>query len=182
VDEQTARAEMPLTEVDRLHGEYRVALLRNDWPFVAERRPTQLPAPANRIEEIAQSWFAGGVNWAEAMNEALAEYQRTGNNAEAARVAVNLADAFISSAQAQYTAGRQLLQADQAPRALRYLRRATGLDDGVIEYQLSLAQAQFMLGRKSESVTTLEAILAKHPDDTRAKYWLAQMGGPPATH
>ena len=182
VDEQTARGEMPLTEVDRLHGEYRVATLRNDWPFVAERRPTQLPAPTSRIEEIAQSWFAGGMNWAEAMNEALAEYQRTGNDAEAARVTVNLADAFINSAQAQYTAGRQLLQADQAPRALRYLRRATGLDDGVIEYQMSLAQAQFMLGRKSESVTTLEAILAKHPDDARAKYWLAQMSGAPATH
>jgi len=182
VDEQIARGEMPLTEVDRLHGEYRVATLRNDWPFVAERRPTQLPAPTSRIEEIAQSWFAGGMNWAEAMNEALAEYQRTGNDAEAARVTVNLADAFINSAQAQYTAGRQLLQADQAPRALRYLRRATGLDDGVIEYQMSLAQAQFMLGRKSESVTTLEAILAKHPDDARAKYWLAQMSGAPATH
>jgi len=181
VDEQTARAEMPLTEVDRLHGEYRVAALRNDWPFVAERRPTQLPAPTNRIEEIAQSWFAGGVNWAEAMNEALAEYRRTGNDAEAARVTVNLADAFIDSAQAQYTAGRQLLQADQASRGLHYLRRATGLDDRVVEYQLSLAQAQFMLGRKSESVATLEAILAKHPDDARAKYWLAQMSGAPAT-
>jgi lysophospholipase L1-like esterase len=176
VDEQTARAEMPLTEVDRLNGEYRVALLRNDWPFVTERHPTQLPAPTNRVEEIAQSWFAGRMSWAEAMNEALAEYQRTGNDAEAARVAVNLADAFINSAQAQYTAGRQLLQANQAHRGLRYLRRATGLDDQVIEYQLSLAQAQFMLGRKSESMATLQEILAKHPDDTRAKYWLAQMG------
>ena len=43
VDDATARIEIPVTEVDRLHGEYRVAMLKNDWPFVPERRPTTLP-------------------------------------------------------------------------------------------------------------------------------------------
>ena len=73
VDDATARVEIPVTEVDRLHGEYRVAMLKNDWPFVAERRPTTLPPATTRIEEIAQSWFAGRLSWLEAMNEALVD-------------------------------------------------------------------------------------------------------------
>ena len=175
VDDATAHAEMPLTEVDRLHGEYRMAVLKNDWPFVPERRPVTLPAPANRVEEIAQSWFTDRLNWVQAMDQALVHYQQAGNDAEAARVAVNLADAIVNSPAAQYTAGRLLLRAGSAPRGIHYLHRAVALDGNAIEYQLSVAQAQFMLGRPADSVATLEAVLAKHPDDARAKYWLAEM-------
>lgn len=175
VDDETARGEMPLTEVDRLHGEYRVAVLKNDWPFVPVRRATTIPPPANRIEEIAQAWFAGQSSWMQAMNDALAEYQRTGNFAEAARVAVNLADAVVTSAEAQHTAGRLLLRAESPARGLHYLQRAVELDGASVEIRLSLAQAQFMLGNVAGSIATLEAILAAHPEDSRAKYWLAEM-------
>jgi tetratricopeptide (TPR) repeat protein len=175
VDDATARREMPLTEIDRLSGEYRVAVLKNDWPFVTARQSTNIPAAANRIEEIAQARFVGRLSWAAAMNEALAEYRRAGNAPEAARVAVNLADAYVTSADAQYTAGQLLLQAGAADSGLHYLRRAIGIDAGKIEYQLSLAQAQFMLGRPADSIATLEGILKQHPGESRAEYWLAEM-------
>jgi tetratricopeptide (TPR) repeat protein len=167
-----ARREWPITEVDRLHGEYSVAVLRNDWPFVPKPRPTSIPAAANRIEEIAQGRFAGRLTWADAMSEALVEYQRAGNNREASRVAVNLADAFVTSADAHYKAGVLLLRADEAARGLHYLRQAVALDRSKIEYRLSLAQAQFMLGRTSDSIATLEEILKQQPGETRAEYWL----------
>jgi tetratricopeptide (TPR) repeat protein len=175
VDDATARREIPVTEIDRLHGEYRVAMLKNDWPFVAERVPTNLPAPASRIEQIAQAWFAGRLSWLEAMNEGLAAYQQDANHAEAARIAVNVADAIVNAAEPQYTAGRLLLQAGQPERGLHFLRRAVAIDGTRVEYRLSLAQAQFMLGRPEESVATLEAILAQHPEDTRAKFWLDEV-------
>jgi len=175
VDDATARVEIPVTAVDRLHGEYRVAMLKNDWPFVPERRPTTLPPATTRIEEIAQGWFAGRLSWLEAMNEALVTYQQGSNHLEAARVAANLADAFVNAAEPQYTAGRLLLQAEQPERGLHFIRRAVAIDAAKVEYRLSLAQAQFMLGRPEDSVATLEAILARHPDDARAKYWLDEM-------
>jgi tetratricopeptide (TPR) repeat protein len=174
VEDATARREIPVTEVDRLNGEYRMAVLKNDWPFVAERQPTSLPAPTSRIEEIAQAWFSGRLSWLEAMQEALATYQKDGNQVEAARVAVNLADALVNAAEAQYTAGRLLLRAEQPERGLHFLRRAVAIDASKIEYQLSLAQAQFMLGRAQDSIATLETILARHPDDERAQFWLAE--------
>ena len=180
VDEATARREMPVTAVDRLNGEYRVAMLRNDWPFVPSRRHTTLPAPADRIEEIAQTWFAGGMSWLQAMNAALAWYQQQGNDTEAARVAVNLADAIVNSADAQFSAGRLLLEAGQPERGQHFLERAVALDGSKADFDLSLAQSQFMQGRMSDSIATLEAALVKHPDDSRIRYWLEEMRRAPA--
>jgi tetratricopeptide (TPR) repeat protein len=177
VDEATARRDLPVTEVDRLQGQYRVELLKNDWPFVPERRAVTLPAPANRIEEIAQLWFAGRLDWLQAMGQALTWYEQQGNDTEAARVAVNLADAVINAADPQYVAGRQLLKANDPARGERYLRRAIRLDGTRVEYRMSLAQAQFMQGRVQDSIATLEAVLAAHPGDERAQYWLGQMRG-----
>jgi len=175
VDDEQARRELPVTEVDRLGGEYRVALLKNDWPFVPERRPTQIPAATTPIEQIAQRWFTGQISWAQAMEEALAEYQRTGNGTEAARVAVNLADAFVTSADAHYKAAVLLMRAGAADRALRYITRAVQLDPAKVEYQLSLAQVQFMLGRPQDSIATLEGILKQQPGESRAEFWLGEV-------
>ena len=175
VDEAMARREMPVTAVDRLNGEYRVAMLRNDWPFVPSRRHTTLPAPADRVEEIAQRWFGGQISWIEAMNEALAWYQQQGNDTEAARVAVNLAEAIVNSADMQSSAGRLLLKAGQPERGQHYLERAVAIDGGKADYDLSLAQSQFMQGRTADAVATLEAALLKHADDQRIKYWLEEM-------
>ena len=152
-------------------------VLRNDWPFVPERRAVTLPSPANAIERIAQAWFAGQLSWADAMRNAIDAYQAEGNGVEAARVAVNLADAFVNSDATQYSAGRLLLRAGQPDRALRYLERAAALDAAgtVVEYRLSLAEALARTGAPERSIATLETLLRNHPNDERAKYWLQEM-------
>jgi tetratricopeptide (TPR) repeat protein len=175
VDDAMARREIPVTAVDRLHGELRVAALLNDWPFVPERRPTRVPEPTGRIEVIAQAWFAGRLTWIEAMNEALTWYQQQGDDMEAARVAANLAEALVTSAEAQAVAGRLLLKANEPARGQRFLRRAAALDGGRVETLLSLAQSQFMQGDVTGSVATLEAALKQHPGDSRVTYWLEEV-------
>jgi tetratricopeptide (TPR) repeat protein len=175
IDDATARREIPVTEIDQLAGSYRVAVLKNDWPFVERRRDVTFPPPSNRIEELAQAWFAKRLTWADTMNNAMGAYQQAGNATEAARVGVNLAEAFVTQDNVQYTAGRLLLRADQPDRARRYLDRAIRLNDEPIEYRLSLAEALARTGRTNESIKVLEAILAKHPNEQRAGYWLAEM-------
>ena len=175
IDDARARSEIPVTEVDRLAGEYRVNVLKNDWPFVAQRRAWAPPAPTNPIEVLAQAWFAKRLSWADTMNNAMVAYQQSGNAVEAARVGVNLAEALVTQDNAQYTAGRLLLRSDQPERALLYLQRAIALNGEPVEYRLSLAEAQARTGHPAESVKTLEAILAVHPDEQRAHYWLAEM-------
>jgi predicted Zn-dependent protease len=90
-------------------------------------------------------------------------------------VAANLAEAFVNSAPAQHAAGGLFLRTEQPERALHFLQRAIALDGAPIEYRLSLAQAQFMLGRAGDSAATLEAIIAQHPGDSRARYWLDEV-------
>jgi lysophospholipase L1-like esterase len=175
VDDATARREMPVTEIDRLAGEYRVAVLKNDWPFVPQRQPTSFARPANPLEETAQAWFAKRISWAEAMQKALAYYQQAGNVDEAARVAVNLADAFVTAENVQYAAGKLLLRANQPERGGQYVRRALRLNPVPVEYRLSLAESQFRSGHPEASITTLEAILKERPGDERAQYWLREM-------
>jgi tetratricopeptide (TPR) repeat protein len=175
VDDATARRELPVTEIDRLAGEYRVLLLKNDWPFVPQKRSVTLPTPANRIEELAQAWFAGRLSWADTMQNAVTHYEQTGNAAESARTAVNLADAFVTSDTSQYIAGRLLLRAGQPERAMRYLNRAVALNGSVPDFRLSLAEAYARTGQPERSIATLEAILQADPNDERAKYWLQEM-------
>jgi tetratricopeptide (TPR) repeat protein len=175
IDDATARREIPVTEPDRLNGEYRVRMLMNDWPFVESRRAVELPPPANPIEQFAQAWVAGRLSWAEVMNNALAEYQRAGNTTEAARVAANLAEAFVATDPPQYSAGLMLLRDGQVERALRYLRRARAMNPEPIEYSLSLAEALFRSGDRDGSIALLEAVLQKHPGEQRAQYWLQNL-------
>jgi tetratricopeptide (TPR) repeat protein len=175
VDDAAARREIPVTEVDRLAGEYRVAVLKNDWPFVPQRQPTRFPLPANPIEDTAQAWFAKRISWADAMQRALAYYQQAGNTDEAARVAVNLADAFVAADNVQYIAGKLLLRANQPERGGLYVQRALRLNPASIEYRLSLAESQAKSGHPEASIATLEAVVKAHPGDERAKYWLGEM-------
>jgi lysophospholipase L1-like esterase len=175
IDEATARAELPVTELDRLQGEYRLLLLKNDWPFVPQKQPVELPAPANRIEQLAQAWFAGNLSWADAMQNAVGVYTEEGNSVEAARVAVNLAEAFVATDTAQYAAGRLLLRADQPARAKLYLQRAIELNPGIADFRLSMAEAYARTGQPEQSVAMLEAILQANPNDERATYWLQEM-------
>jgi predicted Zn-dependent protease len=175
VDDATARAEWPITELDRLQGEYRMLLLKNDWPFVPQKQAVELPAPTNRIEQLAQAWFAGSLSWADAMQNAIQVYAEQRNDVEAARVAVNLAEAFVATDTAQYAAGRLLLRANQPERARVYLQRAIALNPTLPDFQISMAEAYARTGEPERSIATLEAILEAHPDDERAKYWLQEM-------
>jgi Tfp pilus assembly protein PilF len=173
VDESTAWKERPTTEIDVLGGRYRIEILKNDWPFVAERREVSLPAPTTPIEQIAEDWFARRIPWAEAMNRALVAYQQGGNPEEAARVAVNLAEAFVQLDDPQAVAGRLLLRADSPARAAHYLGRAFSLAPTNVGYGLTLAEAEYKSGDRAAAAATLESLTRLAPDDPRPRKWLA---------
>lgn len=118
-----ARREMPVTEVDRLYGEWRIGRLTSDWPFTDEPRPYRPPRPEGAVERIADGYRRGALDWPEAMRRLLDHHRRTGATAEAARVAALLAEAFPHLAEDQRTAAR-LLAAAGRPDAAVYRRRA----------------------------------------------------------
>ncbi|MEE8525708.1 MAG: hypothetical protein V3T72_17360 [Thermoanaerobaculia bacterium] len=118
-----ARQEIPVTEVDRLYGEYRIGYLTSDWPFSDRKQRFRLGRASDRVEEIAQSYYRGPKDWPVAMRDLLDHYRRVDDLTEAARVAVLLAEAFPNRAQDQQTAA-ELLAAAGRTDAEVYRRRA----------------------------------------------------------
>jgi tetratricopeptide (TPR) repeat protein len=121
-----ARREMPVTEVDRLYGEWRIGGLMADWPFTDVPRRFEVPAPADEVEAIAEDYLRGRRQWPDAMRELLDVYRRTGDHAEAARVAVLLAEAFPHRPDDQLAAAHALAAAGRSDAAV-YRRRAGAL-------------------------------------------------------
>jgi hypothetical protein len=104
VPREQARREIPVTEVDRLYGEWRARYLMSDWPFTERRKPFRIPPPSDPIEEIAESYYRGRLQWPDAMRLLLEHYRSAGNDSEAARVAVLLAEAFPNRVEDQRAA------------------------------------------------------------------------------
>lgn len=123
VSAEQAWAESPVTEVDRLYGEYRIARLTSDWPFTSEPKELELPNPTTRVELIARNYYRGRHRWPEAMRRLLEHYRSMREVREGARVAVLLAEAFPHDWQDQRLAAELLLRA-RRPGARVYLERA----------------------------------------------------------
>ena len=114
VSVEQARREMPVTEVDRLYGEYRIAGLTAGWPFSDGEGRFRPPPATNPVERIAQNFYRGSYPWPDAMRELLDYYRSQGATAEAAKVAALLADAFPYRPEDQRPAAAP--PADRPPR------------------------------------------------------------------
>ncbi|MEJ2522951.1 MAG: tetratricopeptide repeat protein [Gammaproteobacteria bacterium] len=175
MDEETARAAAPLTEIERLAGEYRVARLKTDWPFHDTRQPLELPPADSEPERIARAWFEGELEWAEAMNRGLRYYQQAGDFEEAARIAVNLATAFPFRPGAQAVAGGLLMRAEAPGRALPLLRQAASMEPQNTRTLMSLAQAYYMDGQPEASLQVLRRVLAVEPGHPTAPRFIEKL-------
>ncbi len=175
IDAELARLEIPVTRVDRLAGEYRVARLKLDWPFVQQKQAFELPAPADDVERVAQAWFEGQLAWNTAMNQALGIYQRDGDLTESVRIAWNLAAAFPFDPEPAFVAGTLMLRANQPDRALALLHRAARMQPRNTRYLMGLAQGFYQSGLRQESIQVLERVLALEPDHPRAPVFIDKL-------
>jgi lysophospholipase L1-like esterase len=129
VPREQARREIPVTEVDRLYGEWRARYLTSDWPFTEPPEPFQLPLAKSPVERIAASYYGGSDDWPNAMRRLLTYYRSIGDDSDVARVAVLLAEAFPNRAEDQRVAAEVLLAAGRSDASvyLRQERRAQTL-------------------------------------------------------
>ena len=123
VPREQAWREIPVTAVDRLYGEWRAKYLLSDWPFTERRKPFRIPPPTDRVEEIAEEYYRGRIQWPDAMRLLLDHYRSIGDASEAARVAVLLAEAFPHRAEDQRAAAELLRRAGR-PGSAVYQRHA----------------------------------------------------------
>ena len=86
LDAAQARAEMPVTDIDRWLGEYKLLRIKSAWPFSTAGTPPVLPAPVTEGERLAQAVYREELSWPEAQDRLRAAHRAAGNEAEYARI------------------------------------------------------------------------------------------------
>jgi lysophospholipase L1-like esterase len=173
--EEQARAWIPVSDVDRWFGDYKLLKIKSAWPFVASSAPLQLPPPASEGERLAQELFAERTSWPQAQDQLRRHYQSAGDKSGYARVTAILADAFPFAAQLQFEAAAAFIEVGQPAAALRYARRATRLEPRNVNALLAQAHGLLLVGRHAEGKSVLLQVLALEPDNATARNVLEEL-------
>ena len=170
-----ARAEMPVSEVDRWLGEYKTLRIKAAWPFTPLSAAPAIPVPQSEGERLAQDLYYARTTWPEAQQTLREHYRRSGDETEYTRVTGILADAFPFTGALQFQMAAALIRRDRPADALRYARRAVELEPDDVNHLLVMAHAQILSGRREAGRATLEKVLAIAPDNPTARSVLRQL-------
>jgi len=149
ISAQQARNAIPVTEVDRLKGQYEIMQLKADWPFRDSFEAPVYPARSTVIERLAYDLFKEKLVWPQAMKRLWAHYGLMRNKPAAARVAALLAVIYPYETTLQYRAGELALEAGRPEEAMPLLRRALQGASGETTYLHALTRACQALGDES---------------------------------
>lgn len=171
-----ARADLPVSEVDRLFGEYKVLRIKSGWPFAPTWTAPRLRPPVSEAERLAQDLYFERISWPEAQDQLRRHYQATGDGAGYARVTAILADAFPFAGQLQFQAAAALIERERPVDALRYSRRAVDLEPRSVDALLVHAHGLLLTRRYAEGRQYLGRVLEIEPGNATAREVLSQLG------
>jgi hypothetical protein len=175
LDDADARAAMPVSDVDRYFGDYKVLRIKAGWPFTRSYQPPSLPTPASEGERLAQELYHEHTTWAAAQEALRQHYRSVGDHARYAHVTGILADAFPFAGSLQFEMAAALIELHRPREALRFTRRATELEPRNVNHWLVHAHALLLTGRESEGRKALEIVLGLEPANATARQVLADM-------
>jgi lysophospholipase L1-like esterase len=176
ISDEAARAGMPVTEVDRYFGDYKVLLIKSGWPFaLASTRPA-LPIPRSEGERLAQELYQQRITWPAAQDALRQHYRAAGDTRGYAHVTAILADAFPFTGNLQFEAAAALIEQNRPREALRYSRRAVDLQPRDVNSWLVHAHGLLLTGREPEGRKALEQVLALDPVNATARDVLRNLG------
>jgi lysophospholipase L1-like esterase len=171
-----ARADMPVSEIDRFLGDYKVLRIKAGWPFSDGRTPVTLPAPASEAERLAQELYHERISWPEAHDRLRRHYQAQGDRAGYAHVTAILADAFPFTGSLQFETAAALIEIGRPREALRYSRRGTELEPRNVNQWLVHAHGLLLSNREREGRAALERALEIEPANPTARKVLDELG------
>jgi lysophospholipase L1-like esterase len=170
-----AMLEMPVSDIDRWLGEYKVTRVKAAWPFTPNSNQPALPPPRSEGERLAQEVYAQRMTWPDAQNALRQYYRSVGNKAEYTRGTTILADAFPFTPGIQFESAAALIDAGRPADALRYARRAIDLDPRNVNNLLVSAHALLLSGRRDEGRAALDRVLQLDPRNPTALKVLGQL-------
>ena len=176
VSEADARAAMPVTEVDRYLGDYKTLRIKAGWPFTTVFQEPSLPAPASEGERLAQELFHQRTSWPAAQSALREHYRAAGDLRNYAHVTLVLADAFPFDGSLQFDTAAALIQLGRPREAVRYSRRAIGLEPRNVNHWLVHAHGLLLTGRRDEGRQALQTVLELEPANPTARQVLQELG------
>jgi tetratricopeptide (TPR) repeat protein len=172
---EEARAGMPVSDVDRYLGDYKVLRIKAGWPFAPSYQSPSLPTPVSEGARLAQELYHERITWPQAQ-DALRKYYRAAGDARGhAHVTAILADAFPFAGSLQFETAAALIELGRAREALRYSRRATALEPRNVDHWLVHAHGLLLAGREAEGRAALEQVLALEPANATARQVLGDL-------
>jgi lysophospholipase L1-like esterase len=175
LSDEDARAGMPVSEVDRHLGDYKVLRIRAGWPFATSQQSLVLPPPTSEGARLAQELYHERITWPQAQDALREHYRATGDARGHAHVTAILADAFPFAGSLQFETAVALIELDRAREALRYSRRAIALEPRNVNHWLVHAHGLLLAGREAEGRAALAQVLALEPANATARQVLADL-------
>jgi lysophospholipase L1-like esterase len=177
LDEAEARAWMPVSDVDRLLGDYKARRIVAGWPFRPRFSAPQLPPPTSEAERLAQQMYHEQISWPAAHDALRRHYQAAGDPQRFAQVTSILADAFPFGAALQFETAAALIELGRPREAVRYSSRAVGLEPRVVNHWLVHAHGLLLSGRTDEGRAALRRVLELEPTNPTARQVLGEIEG-----
>jgi lysophospholipase L1-like esterase len=177
LDEAEARSGMPVSDVDRHFGDYKVLRIKAGWPFSLGNQEPTLPAAETEAERLAQQLYFERTSWPAAQDALRRYYQASGDARGHAHVTAILADAFPFAGTLQFETAAALIELGRPLEAVRYSRRAVALEPRTVNHWLVHAHALLLSGREAEGRAALEQVLALEPGNATAREVLGQLSG-----
>lgn len=171
-----ARAGMPVSDIDRFLGDYKVLRIKAGWPFSDDHTTVTLPAPASEAERLAQELYHERISWPEAHDRLRRHYQVQGDRAGYAHVTAILADAFPFTGLLQFETAAALIEIGRPRDAVRYSSRGTGLEPRNVNQWLVHAHGLLLSERERDGRAALQQALALEPGNPTARKVLAELG------
>jgi lysophospholipase L1-like esterase len=171
-----ARRAMPVSDIDRFLGDYKVLRIKAGWPFNDGRNPVTLPAPTSEAERLAQELYHERISWPEAHDRLRRHYQAQGDRAGYAHVTAILADAFPFTGLLQFETAAVLIELGRPRDAVRYSRRGTELEPRNVDQWLVHAHGLLLAERERDGRAALEQALALEPGNPTARRVLDELG------
>jgi lysophospholipase L1-like esterase len=171
-----AREGMPVSEIDRFLGDYKVLRIKGGWPFSDGRVPVQLPEPSSEGERLAQELYHERLSWPEAHDLLRRHYQAQGDRAGYAHVTAILADAFPFTGSLQFESAAAMIELGRPRDAVRYSRRGIELEPRNVNLWLVHAHGLLLAGRADEGRAALARVLELEPANPTARQVLGELG------
>lgn len=167
-------SDSPINMVSNLLGDYRVKILKSDFPFTEQKQPVDL-GPLSSFDATKAMDLLNNKNWLSVHYEMVDHYYNIKNDSEAAKVAALISDYYVLDSEIAILAGDIYMFTNDHRMALYYHKRALSLQPNNTKYLMSAVGSYLLSGNPNTSLELLNRVIELEPTNNLAKQQKARL-------